>query len=183
MVYDRLTLAKQAAYGLETRLELRPARDGFGVYGFVSNTISVAKLRGNKITSGGLWDSPFGFVPDKYVDHDRRDVLQAAFGWKSRNGFWVLSDLSYFTGFKDDRNPDLFGAHRARTRPVYAIGLNAGYTIPERLRRDRKTVPTSLEVRIENLTNNVAPINLGSPYQGTRYQLPIRVLAGVNWKV
>jgi hypothetical protein len=38
-------------------------------------------------------------------------------------------------------------------------------------------------VRVENVMNQMLPINLGSPYQGTRYALPIRVLGGLNWQV
>ena len=37
------------------------------------------------------------------------------------------------------------------------------------------------DCRIENLLNQRLPTNLGSPFQGSRYTLPIRVLAGFNW--
>src|SRR5262249_35677287 len=56
IVYNRLTNADQEAYGCETRLELKPARDGTGMYGYVSNTFAVAYLRGSKKNDGGFWD-------------------------------------------------------------------------------------------------------------------------------
>jgi hypothetical protein len=183
VLYNRLTLAKQDAYGLETRLDLKPRRDATGLYGFVSNTVSVAKLRGTKRNTGGIWDQGLDLIPDKYVDHDRREVLQAALGWRTKRGLWLLADVQAFTGYKDDRNPAVFGPHPARVRPAYFIGLNCGYDLPASVRKDRVFLPVGFELRIQNLTNNVQPINLGSPYQGTRYSLPIRVVSGLYWKV
>lgn len=183
VVYNRLTLPKQQSYGMETRLELKPSRDGTGFYGFVSNTFGVVKLLGNKLTSGGQWDQSTEFETTKYVDHDRREYLQAALGYKSKGGFWTLADVSASTGFKNGRDPTIFGPHPARSPSFAIIGLNAGYEIPKEIRKGRKFMPTGVEVRIENITSNVTPINVGSPFQGTRYNLPIRVLSGAYWSI
>ena len=44
-------------------------------------------------------------------------------------------------------------------------------------------MPTGVDVRIENILNQRLPLNLGSPFQGTRYTLPVRVLTSLYWKV
>lgn len=183
IVYNRLTNNAQESYGYEMRLDLKPSRDGTGVYGYVSNTLSVAYLRGSRKNDGGFWDVTTGIPTTKYPDHDKRETLQAALGYRTKSNFWVLANVTSYTGVKDGRNIAIYGPHPARVKPLYLIGLNAGIDVPQRVRKDRPYLPTSIEVRIENLTNNVAPINLGSPFQGTRFQLPIRVLAGLNWKV
>ena len=183
IVYNRLTNNAQESYGYEMRLDLKPSRDGTGFYGYVSNTLSVAYLRGSRKNDGGFWDVTTDIPTTKYPDHDKRETMQAALGFRNKSNFWVLASVTSYTGVKDGRNLAIYGPHPARVKPLYLVGLNAGIDIPQRLRKNRPYMPSSVEVRIENLTNNVAPINLGSPFQGTRYTLPMRVLAGINWKV
>lgn len=179
-LYNRVTLDAQEAYGVETRVDLRPARDGFGFNGFLSNTVQWAKLRGAKLVNGGLYE----FEPEtiKSPDHDRRYSLQAGLGYRTRRNVWCLAELSVQTGLQDQRDFNLFGFHPARTPVVTLIGLNGGYTLPKDKKSGRLR-PSSIDVRIENILNQRVPLNLGSPFQGTRYQLPLRVLAGVNWQV
>lgn len=179
IVYNRLTNNEQEAYGAETRLELKPSRDGTGFYGYVSNTFAVAYLRGTRNNDGEFWfNGPASTT--KYPDHDRRDTVSAALGYRSKRNFWILATVNAYTGVK---NEEIFYPHPARVPPACFIGLTAGMPVPAKIKRDHRYCPDSIEVRIENLTNNVAPINLGSPYQGTRYALPIRVLACTNWKI
>lgn len=179
-LYNRVTLSDQEAYGVETRMDLRPSREGYGFNGFLSNTIQIAKLRGSKTVTGGIWE----FEPEtiKYPDHDRRYSLQAGLGYRSRRNFWWLAELGVQTGLQDQRDFNFFGPHPARTPVVTLIGLNGGYTLPKDKKAGRLR-PSSIDVRIQNLMNQRVPLNLGSPFQGTRYQLPLRVLAGVNWQV
>lgn len=183
LVYNRLTNNEQESYGYETRVEMKPSRDGTGFYGYASNTLSVAYLRGSRRNDGEFWDISPTAATTTYPDHDRRETLQAALGYRGKSNFWILSTLSYYTGVKDELPPAIYGSQPARVKPAYIIGLNAGVNVPGNWKRRFRGLPDSVEVRIENLTNNVTPINLGSPFQGTRYTLPIRVLAGCNWKV
>ena len=41
-LYNRQNVAAQEAYGVETRVDLKPSKDGSGIYGFISNTVAVA---------------------------------------------------------------------------------------------------------------------------------------------
>jgi hypothetical protein len=182
-LYNRLTLSNQEAYGVETRMELKPDREGYGFNGFVSNTVAVAKLRGSKSITGGIYESEEEAVLNDYPDHDRRYMLSSGLGYRGRNNVWILGDLQVFTGFKDSRDPVLFGPHPARGPVRTVLGLSAGYKVPPKIVEKNRLVPASVDVRIDNMLNQRLPINLGSPFQGTRYSLPIRVLAGVNWQV
>jgi hypothetical protein len=179
-LYNRVSLDLQEAYGVESRVDLKPARDGYGLNGFLSSTFQVAKLRGTKTVTGGIYE----FEPEaiKYPDHDRRYSLQAGLGYRTKKNFWCLAELSFMTGLQDQRDFNFFGPHPARTPPVTLIGLNGGYSLPKDKKAGRLR-PSSIDVRIQNLLNQRVPLNLGSPFQGTRYQLPIRILAGVNWQV
>jgi hypothetical protein len=182
-LYNRLTLSNQEAYGVETRMELKPDREGYGFNGFVSNTVAVAKLRGSKSITGGIYEFEEEAVLNDYPDHDRRYMLSSGLGYRGRNNIWILGDLQVFTGFKDSRDPILFGPHPARGPVRTVLGLSAGYKVPPKIVEKNRLVPASVDVRIDNMLNQRLPINLGSPFQGTRYSLPIRVLAGVNWQV
>jgi hypothetical protein len=73
--------------------------------------------------------------------------------------------------------------HPARTPVRTNLSLSFGYQTPKRYLEGRPLVPVSFDVRIDNMLNQRLPINLGSPFQGTRYSLPIRVLVGANWQV
>ncbi|HEY9788948.1 MAG TPA: TonB-dependent receptor [Candidatus Obscuribacterales bacterium] len=182
IVYNRLTNNEQEAYGYETRLELKPSRNGTGFYGYLSNTLAVAYLRGSRLNDGEVWIQQYPTPTTKYPDHDRREAISAAFGYR-RPSCWILATATVYSGVKDERDPAIYGPHPARVPGAYFIGLNAGVSIPPKWKHDHRWAPDSLEVRIQNLTNNRAAINLGSPYQGTRYALPIQVLACTNWKI
>lgn len=182
-LYNRVSLSALESYGVETRMDLKPSKEGYGVYGFLSNTIQIAYLKGNKGVNGGIYDVEEGPNFDKYPDHDRRYALQAALGYRTRRNMWCLAELSAQTGLVDRRAFDLFGPHPARTPPLTLIGFNAGWDLPKEMRKKNKMMPTSMDVRIQNILNQRIPLNLGSPFQGTRFQLPLRVLAGVNWEL
>ncbi len=183
-LYNRLTLSNQEAYGVESRVDLKPARDGFGFNGFLSSTVSVAKLRGSKGITGGVYE----FAPEpstvNYPDHDRRLSCVAGLGYRTKIGFWTLSDMQVLTGLKDSLAQARFGPQPARTPVIAVAGLNFGYDLPQdRKLKAHRATPAGFDVRIENLWNQRKPLNLGSPYQGTRFSLPFRVIAGINWKV
>ncbi len=181
-IYNRLTLNELESYGVETRLDLKPGREGTGLYGFLTNTVQVAYLRDCKCNTGGVYQNPSIPVLAHYADHDRRYSLQAGLGYRAKSSLWFLAELGFYTGLQDQRDPTVFGAHPARTPPLTLLGLNFGYTVPSSLRKSW-LVPASVDVRMQNLLNQRIPVNLGSPYQGTRYSLPLRVLAGAYWKV
>jgi hypothetical protein len=182
-LYNRLSLSGQEAYGVETRLDLKPARDGYGFNGFVSSTVAVAYLRGTKVTTGGVYDIQEFPSTTNYPDHDRRLALTSGLGYRGRNGMWTLASVQVLTGLKDDLAQDIFGPQPARAPVSTNVGLNVGYDLPKKLADKNKFMPSSFECRIENLLNQRKPINLGSPFQGQRYMLPLRVLAGMYWHV
>ncbi len=78
LLYNRQSVAAQVAYGVETRLELKRAKDGFGLNGWLSNTWQLALLRGSKQVTGGIYDIQTVPLEDKYPDHDRRESIEAA---------------------------------------------------------------------------------------------------------
>lgn len=182
-LYNRVSLSALESYGVETRMDLKPSKEGYGFYGFLSNTIQIAYLKGAKAINGGIYEVEDGPNFDKYPDHDRRYALQAALGYRTRRNMWCLAELTAQTGLVDRRAMDIFGPHPARTPPLTLVGFNAGWDVPKELRKKNKMMPSSMDVRIQNMLNQRIPINLGSPFQGTRFQLPIRVLAGINWEV
>jgi len=182
-IYNRLTLSNQEAYGVETRMDLKPDREGYGFNGFVSNTIQYARLRGSKGTTGGIFDVSTVPITAKFPDHDRRYELVSGLGYKTRRNFWILCDVQVFTGLPNRLPEAIFGAHPARTPVRTNLAVSAGYQLPKELRKSHRLWPVTMDVRVENLLNQRLPINLGSPFQGTRYSLPIRVLAGMNWEV
>jgi len=182
-LYNRLTLSNQEAYGVESRVDLKPARDGYGFNGFLSSTVSIAKLRGSKGVTGGVYE----FAPEpstvNYPDHDRRLACVGGFGYRQKSGFWTLSDMQVLTGLKDSLDQARFGPQPARTPVITVVGLNFGYDLPQDKTKAHRAMPYGFDVRIENMLNQRKPLNLGSPYQGTRFSLPFRVIAGINWKV
>ena len=182
-LYNRLTLAAQEAYGCETRAELRPSKDGTGFNGFVSSTVAVAYLRGSKGVTGGIYEIEEEPITAKYPDHDRRYALQSGLGYRFKSGLWCLGEAAVLTGLQNGLDPLLFGPQPKRTPRVVILGINAGYDMPKKFQEKSKFLPTSFDVRIDNLLNQRRPLNLGSPFQGNRFMLPIRVLAGMYWRV
>ncbi|MBA4076348.1 MAG: hypothetical protein C0508_14995, partial [Cyanobacteria bacterium PR.023] len=83
-IYNRLTNSAQEAYGVETRMDLKPAKDGYGFNGFLSNTVQVAYLRGTHGVSGGFYDYPEAPLA-KYPDHDRRYQSTLGLGYRGRS--------------------------------------------------------------------------------------------------
>ena len=181
-IYNRLTNSAQEAYGVETRMDFKPRRDGYGFNGFLSNTIQVAYLRGTHGVSGGFYDFPSPPLP-KYPDHDRRYQGTAGIGYRGRSNWWVLGNVQVLSGLQNGLDPALSGPHGGRTKGLVLANLSGGWQIPEKLHQKYALLPSSFDVRIENLLNQRKPTNLGSPFQGTRYTLPIRVLAGCNWMI
>ncbi len=180
-LYNRLELSGQEAYGVETRLELKPARDGYGFNGFVSNTVQVAYLRGSGQTTGGIYEFDPG-PRNRYPDHDRRYSMTAAYGYRSRQGWWFLADVQTLSGLPNRLAPEIFGPQPPRTPRITLLGLSSGYNTPKKLRVNR-LIPSSFDVRIDNMLNERKPTNLGSPFQGTRFLLPFRLLCGASWQV
>jgi hypothetical protein len=180
-IYNRLTNSGQQAYGVETRVDMKPKRDGYGLNGFLSSTVQAAYLRGTHGVSGGFYDFPTPPLA-QYPDHDRRFQGTAGLGYKGRANWWVLGDAQVSTGLQDQRDVALFGPHPARTPVITNLGLSAGYNTSLALRKQIRYLPASFDLRIENLLNQRYPTNLGSPFQGTRYMLPLRVLAGCAWQ-
>jgi hypothetical protein len=181
-LYNRLTNSAQDAYGVETRYDLKPSRDGLGFNGFLSNTIQVAYLRGTKTPSGGFYETP---EPPymKFPDHDRRLSSIAGLGYKTRKNIWCLFTAQVLSGLQDERDPTIYGPHPARTPVVTDLAFNAGYQTPKNLAQAHRWFPTAFDVRVDNLLNQRIPINLGSPFQGTRFSFPIRFLASLQWQL
>lgn len=183
-LYNRLTNAAQNAYGVETRMDLKSSRDGYGFNGFLSNTIQVAYLRKQKAVSGGFYDFPDPLEGSpKFPDHDRRMSTVVGVGYKSRQNWWILWSMQTLTGLQDSRDVELYGAHHARTPVFNNMSISCGYQPPKRVLKMHPYMPSSIDCRIENAMNQRVPINLGSPFQGTRFSLPIRVLAGFAWQL
>ncbi len=181
-LYNRLVLAAQNAYGVETRIDLKSAKDGYGFNGFLSNTVQVAYLRKDKTVSGGKYEFPEE-ESEKFPDHDRRLSMVAGLGYKTRQNFWILATLQVLTGLQDSRDVEIYGPHNARTPVFNNLSISAGYQPPPKVLKKRPYLPASFDVRVENALNQRVPINLGSPFQGTRFSLPIRVLAGFAWQL
>ena len=179
-LYNRQTVAAQIAYGVESRFELKKAKDGYGLNGWLSNTWQIALLRGSKQTTGGIYNIQTTPIEDKYPDHDRRESIEAALGWQSRHGWWVLGGYNFLTGLQDERDPAIYGPHAFRTPWLNIFGLSAGYKVPAKLKHKMAFLPDNFDARFENLTNLRLPTNLGSPFQGTRYLLPFRFLIGCS---
>ena len=181
-LYNRLTNSAQDAYGVETRADLKGSKDGYGFNGFVSETIQVAYLRGTKTPSGGFFDNPT--QPSmKFPDHDRRLSSVAGVGYKTRQNLWALLTCQVLSGLQDERDPTLVGPHNARTPAIDNLSLSMGYTPSQALLKKYGYMPNSFDCRIDNLLNQRVPVNLGSPFQGTRYNLPLRVLVGCSWQL
>ncbi len=184
ILYNRQTVAAQEAYGVETRVELRKSRDGYGLNGWISNTWQIALLRGSKQVTGGIYNIQTTPIENKYPDHDRRESLEAALGWIGRKNWWVLADYKFLTGLQDERDPGLVGPHPFRSPWLNIFGISGGYAVPKTLvAKTHHWLPDSVDVRCENLLNNRGPTNLGSPFQGTRYLLPFRFLVGCAWHI
>lgn len=181
-IYNRLTNSGENSYGVETRMDLKSARDGYGFNGFLSNTIQVAYLRNTKSISGGFYDLP-GDPGPKFADHDRRLSTVAGVGYKSRDNWWILWSNQVLSGLQDRRDPAIFGPHNARTRVFNNMSVSLGYQPPPGVLARHRYLPSSFDVRIENALNQRLPVNLGSPFQGSRYTLPLRVLAGCAWQL
>lgn len=181
-IYNRLTNSAQEAYGVETRMDLKPAKDGYGFNGFFSNTVQVAYLRGTHGVSGGFYDYPEAPLP-KYPDHDRRYQSTLGLGYRGRSNWWVLGDVQVLTGLQNSIDKALFGQHSGRTPTLTMVGISGGWLVPEKFHKKYAYLPASFDVRVENALNQRLLANAGSPFQGTRYTLPCRVLAGCSWTV
>lgn len=181
-LYNRLTNSAQDAYGVESRVDLKSAKEGYGVNGFLSNTVQVAYLRGTKTPSGGFFATPS--TPSmKFPDHDRRMSTIAGIGYKTRQNIWSLLTVQVLSGLQDERDQSLVGPHNARTPFFTNMSLSAGYQPSQKILKKCAYLPSAFDLRIENMLNQRLPVNLGSPFQGTRYNLPIRVLVGCSWQL
>lgn len=183
-LYSRLTNAAQNSYGVETRVDLKSAKDGYGFNGFLSNTVQVAYLRELKDVSGGIYNftNPEG-AHIKFPDHDRRLSTVVGVGYKSRQNWWILWSTQVLTGLMDSRDPAVYGPHSARTPVFNNMSISCGYQPSRSVLEKHKFIPSSFDVRVENVLNQRVPLNLGSPFQGTRFSLPLRVLAGCAWQL
>ncbi|HEY9733262.1 MAG TPA: TonB-dependent receptor [Drouetiella sp.] len=181
-IYNRLTNSGQEAYGVESRIDMKPSRDGYGFNGFASSTVQAAYLRGTHDVSGGFYSFSDAPPLPQYPDHDRRFQGTVGLGYKTRSNFWTLLDTQVLTGLQDNRDPAIYGPHPSRTPVICEVGLSAGYNTPLKIRKQYKWMPTNIDVRIENMLNQRYPTNLGSPFQGTRYMLPFRFLIGCGWQ-
>jgi hypothetical protein len=179
-IYNRLTNSGQEAYGVETRLDYKGGRNGYGLNGFLSNTVQVAYLRGTHGVSGGFYDFPTPPLP-KYPDHDRRYQGTIGLGYRGRSNWWILNSMQVLTGLQNGLDPAIFGQHPGRLPVQTLLSISGGWQVPESLHKKYAMLPAAFDVRIENALNQRVPINLGSPFQGSRYALPVRVLAGCNW--
>jgi hypothetical protein len=184
-LYNRLANSEQEAYGVETRMDLKSSREGYGFNGFLSNTVQVAYMRGTKTPSGGFWQNPNNPTDPgpKFPDHDRRLSTVAGVGYKTRQNLWALLSIQVLSGLQDGRDPTLFGPHPARTPFIENLSLSAGYQPSQKILKKCAYLPNSFDLRIENLLNQRVPLNLGSPFQGTRFNLPLRVLVGCSWQL
>jgi hypothetical protein len=186
-LYNRQSVDKQEAYGVETRMDLKKSKDGYGFYGFLSNTVVVAYLRGSKQVVGGIYDIQTTPVESVYPDHDRRIQLVSALGYQSRKNWWIFGDFQFLSGLQNELpigvvvGDTYYGYHASRTPVLGMFDLNFGFKIPQKIRRRIKFAPNSIDMRIQNLTNLREATNLGSPFQGTRYLLPFRFLIGCEW--
>jgi hypothetical protein len=179
-IYSRLTNSAQQAYGVETRMDLKPRKDGYGFNGFLSNTIQVAYLRGTHGVSGGFYDFPENPLP-KYPDHDRRYQGTIGLGYRSRQNWWVLGDLQIMSGLQNSIDREVFGPHPGRLPALTLASISGGWQLPQKWHEKYSWLPATYDVRVENAFNQRIPVNLGSPFQGTRYSLPCRVLVGCSW--
>lgn len=184
-LYNRLTNSAQDAYGVESRMDLKSDKNGYGFNGFLSNTLQVAYLRESKQPTGGFFTNPapLGDPGLKFPDHDRRLSTVAGLGYKTRQNIWSLLTVQALTGLQDERDMNLSGPHNARTRTQTLMSLSLGYQPTEKVLKKFAYLPNAFDVRIENMLNQRFPVNLGSPFQGTRYNLPIRILAGCSWQL
>lgn len=180
-LYNRQSVDKQEAYGVETRVDLKPARGGYGFNGFVSNTVAVAYLRGSKQVIGGIYDIQQTPVEDKYPDHDRRMALNVGLGYKARNNFWILANMQFLTGLQNTLPTP--PPHASRTPVLTIFGLSAGYKTPSKVKQKLAWMPDNFDLRLQNIMNVREATNLGSPFQGTRFLLPFRFLIGCSWNI
>ena len=133
-IYNRLTNSAQEAYGVETRMDLKPAKDGYGFNGFFSNTVQVAYLRGTHGVSGGFYDYPEAPLA-KYPDHDRRYQSTLGLGYRGRSNWWVLGDVQVLTGLQNSIDKALFGQHSGRTPTLTMVGISGGWQVPEKFHK------------------------------------------------
>ncbi len=135
-LYNRQTVAAQEAYGVETRMDLKPSKDGSGIYGFVSNTIAVAYLRGSKQVTGGIYDIQGTPVQDKYPDHDRRVSLTAGLGYKTKKNFWILADMQFMTGLQNNTAIAMYYAYPLRTQNFALFNVSTGFKVPKKINKN-----------------------------------------------
>lgn len=183
-LYNRQVVAKQEGYGVESRIDLKPDKKGFGFNGFVSSTVTVAYLRGSKQVIGGIYSiqTPQP-IEAKYPDHDRRISFNAGLGYKTRFNWWTLADFQLLSGLQNELPVPPYAPHASRTPVLATFNLSTGCKVPDRLKYRFSFLPDSFDVRIQNMLNVREATNLGSPFQGTRYLLPFRLLIGCNWTI
>jgi Carboxypeptidase regulatory-like domain len=181
-IYNRQVVAKQEGYGCETRLDLKPDKNGYGFSGWCSSTVTVAYLRGSKQVIGGIYaiQTPEP-IEAKYPDHDRRIAFNTGLSYKTRFNWWTMLDFQLLSGLQNELPVPPYDPHASRTPVLATFNLSTGIKIPDRLKRTYDFLPDNVDLRIQNLTNNREPTNLGSPFQGTRFLLPVRFLIGCNW--
>ncbi len=180
-LYNRQSVAAQEAYGVETRADLKPSKGGYGFNAFVSNTVAVAYLRGSKQVVGGIYDIQTTPIEAKYPDHDRRIQQNAGIGYKTKSNIWFLLDEQFMSGLQNDLPVPPYPPHASRTPVLAILNLSVGYSTPAKLKKKYSYMPDAFDIRLQNLTNVREATNLGSPFQGTRYLLPFRLLIGCNW--
>lgn len=148
-IFMPVNLDRARTHGVEAFVE-SPSRRGF--HGYLNYSLNYAQ---------GLEDAKYFFL-----DHDQRHQLRIGAEYDlERWQAFVNANYTFGSGFPD-ASDGLFGScvtRKCRLPAHSIVNLSAG-----------KTITRNIDVRfeVENLTNRVFPINLGSEFNGSHVSPP-----------
>jgi outer membrane receptor protein involved in Fe transport len=160
-IFLPVNLDRGRTHGVEAFFESSSYR---GLSGFVNYSLNYSQAIG-----GVVYGFKDGSAPDKeyfFVDHDQRHRVFAGvdYNMESLKSFVNLT-YGFGSGFPD-ASDGVFGTCVTRLcrLPRHSeINLTVGKSLTDHV---------DVRLEIENLTNNVYPVNLGSEFNGSHVSLP-----------
>ncbi|MFP5262554.1 MAG: TonB-dependent receptor [Blastocatellia bacterium] len=160
-IFLPVNLDRAKTYGLESFIET-PSYHGLQVY--VNYSLNYAEAIGGVV--GGFNDGAPPEADYFFLDHDQRHQVYAGADYRLENlGVFMNINYAFGSGFPD-ASDSLFGrcaAPGCRLPAHSVLSLASGKVFANRL---------EAKVEIENVTNRIYPINLGSEFNGSHVSPP-----------
>lgn len=190
-IYSYASFDRARAWGLETKVEL-PALTRYGVAGYLNYALGRVNFF-NPVTGGFVTQAEHITQTARFLaPMDQTHTLTAGANYRHPGtGLWVGTTMEYGSGTpighggsnhehaeEDPGHEDLASAENARRVPGhFAASLSLGIDL---LRDPRQRSRLSLQLDVENLTNNVYRVAQEDEFSHAQFSIPRLISATVK---